>query len=131
MARQELLARLARCDIGPVVSIRQESLCILDGIAGWSQPESARAPGPASEHGYAGLLHILWRSQRERPLWLRRRRFQSYRLGRVFLGKRNAVVFASDIAIYAEGSAGPVGSAEVCVMLIGRNAPVGFERECH
>ena len=42
---------------------------------------------------------------------------------------RNAVVFAGDIAIYAEGSARPAGGAGACAMLIGPNAPVVFERE--
>ena len=42
---------------------------------------------------------------------------------------RNAIVFAGDIAIYAEGSARPAGGAGACAMLIGPNAPVVFERE--
>lgn len=44
---------------------------------------------------------------------------------------RNAIVFAGDIAIYAEGSARPAGGAGACAMLIGPNAPVVFERKCH
>ncbi|KAF9645814.1 hydroxymethylglutaryl-CoA synthase [Thelephora ganbajun] len=40
---------------------------------------------------------------------------------------RNAIVFAGDIAIYAEGSARPAGGAGACAMLIGPNAPVVFE----
>ncbi|CAE6457158.1 unnamed protein product [Rhizoctonia solani] len=40
---------------------------------------------------------------------------------------RNAIVFAGDIAIYAEGGARPVGGAGACAMLIGPNAPVVFE----
>ena len=43
---------------------------------------------------------------------------------------RNAIVFAGDIAIYAEGSARPAGGAGACAMLIGPNAPVVFERKC-
>jgi hydroxymethylglutaryl-CoA synthase len=42
---------------------------------------------------------------------------------------RNAIVFAGDIAIYAEGSARPAGGAGACAILIGPNAPVVFERE--
>jgi hydroxymethylglutaryl-CoA synthase len=42
---------------------------------------------------------------------------------------RNAIVFAGDIAIYAEGGARPVGGAGACAMLIGPNAPIVFERE--
>lgn len=42
---------------------------------------------------------------------------------------RNAIVFAGDIAIYAEGGARPVGGAGACAMLIGPNAPLAFERE--
>ena len=42
---------------------------------------------------------------------------------------RNAIVFAGDIAIYAEGSARPAGGAGACAMLIGPDAPVVFERE--
>ena len=42
---------------------------------------------------------------------------------------RNAIVFAGDIAIYAEGGARPVGGAGACAMLIGPNAPLVFERE--
>ena len=42
---------------------------------------------------------------------------------------RNAIVFAGDIAIYAEGSARPAGGAGACAMLIGPNAPIVFERE--
>ena len=41
---------------------------------------------------------------------------------------RNAIVFAGDIAIYAEGGARPVGGAGACAMLIGPNAPLVFER---
>jgi len=44
---------------------------------------------------------------------------------------RNAIVFAGDIAIYAEGGARPVGGAGACAMLIGPNAPLVFERESH
>ncbi|KAI0033949.1 hydroxymethylglutaryl-CoA synthase [Vararia minispora EC-137] len=40
---------------------------------------------------------------------------------------RNAIVFAGDIAVYAEGSARPVGGAGACAMLIGPNAPLVFE----
>ncbi|KAF7343234.1 3-hydroxy-3-methylglutaryl coenzyme A synthase [Mycena venus] len=40
---------------------------------------------------------------------------------------RNAIVVAGDIAIYAKGSARPVGGAGACAMLIGPNAPVVFE----
>ncbi|KZV68249.1 hydroxymethylglutaryl-CoA synthase [Peniophora sp. CONT] len=40
---------------------------------------------------------------------------------------RNAIVFAGDIAIYAEGSARPAGGAGACAMLIGPNAPLVFE----
>ncbi|TDL16820.1 hydroxymethylglutaryl-CoA synthase [Rickenella mellea] len=40
---------------------------------------------------------------------------------------RNAIVFAGDIAIYAEGPARPVGGAGACAMLIGPNAPLVFE----
>ncbi|THH05986.1 hypothetical protein EW145_g4394 [Phellinidium pouzarii] len=40
---------------------------------------------------------------------------------------RNAIVFAGDIAIYAEGGARPVGGAGACAMLIGPNAPLVFE----
>lgn len=42
---------------------------------------------------------------------------------------RNAIVFAGDIAIYAEGGARPVGGAGAVAMLIGPNAPLVFERE--
>jgi hydroxymethylglutaryl-CoA synthase len=42
---------------------------------------------------------------------------------------RNAIVFAGDIAIYAEGGARPVGGAGACALLIGPNAPLVFERE--
>ena len=41
---------------------------------------------------------------------------------------RNAIVFAGDIAIYAEGSARAVGGAGACAMLIGPNAPLVLER---
>lgn len=41
---------------------------------------------------------------------------------------RNAIVFAGDIAIYAEGAARPVGGAGACAFLIGPNAPLVFER---
>jgi hydroxymethylglutaryl-CoA synthase len=41
---------------------------------------------------------------------------------------RNAIVFAGDIAIYAEGSARPAGGAGACAILIGPNAPLVFER---
>ncbi|KAH9975383.1 hydroxymethylglutaryl-CoA synthase [Lactifluus volemus] len=37
---------------------------------------------------------------------------------------RNAIVFAGDIAVYAEGSARPVGGAGACAILIGPNAPI-------
>ncbi|KIJ55599.1 hypothetical protein M422DRAFT_24168 [Sphaerobolus stellatus SS14] len=40
---------------------------------------------------------------------------------------RNAIVFAGDIAIYAEGGARPVGGAGAVAMLIGPNAPMVFE----
>ncbi|KDQ19505.1 hypothetical protein BOTBODRAFT_28082 [Botryobasidium botryosum FD-172 SS1] len=40
---------------------------------------------------------------------------------------RNAIVFVGDIAIYAEGSARPVGGAGACAMLIGPNAPLVLE----
>ncbi|KAG8759323.1 hypothetical protein FRC14_006163 [Serendipita sp. 396] len=40
---------------------------------------------------------------------------------------RNAIVFAGDIAIYAEGSARPAGGAGACAILIGPNAPLVFE----
>jgi hypothetical protein len=43
---------------------------------------------------------------------------------------RNAIVFAGDIAIYAEGSARPAGGAGACAILIGPNAPLVFERKC-
>jgi 3-hydroxy-3-methylglutaryl CoA synthase len=42
---------------------------------------------------------------------------------------RNAIVFAGDIAIYAEGGARPVGGAGAVAMLIGPDAPLVFERE--
>ncbi len=42
---------------------------------------------------------------------------------------RNAIVFAGDIAIYAEGAARPVGGAGACAMLIGPGAPLVMERE--
>jgi len=42
---------------------------------------------------------------------------------------RNAIVFAGDIAVYAEGSARPAGGAGACAMLIGPNAPLVFERK--
>jgi hydroxymethylglutaryl-CoA synthase len=42
---------------------------------------------------------------------------------------RNAIVFAGDIAVYAEGAARPVGGAGSCAILIGPNAPVVFERK--
>jgi hydroxymethylglutaryl-CoA synthase len=42
---------------------------------------------------------------------------------------RNAIVFAGDIAIYAEGGARPVGGAGAVAMLIGPDAPLAFERE--
>lgn len=42
---------------------------------------------------------------------------------------RNAIVFAGDIAIYAEGSARPAGGAGACAILIGPNAPLVFERK--
>jgi hydroxymethylglutaryl-CoA synthase len=41
---------------------------------------------------------------------------------------RNAIVFAGDIAIYAEGSARPAGGAGACAILVGPNAPLVFER---
>ncbi|WFD41305.1 hydroxymethylglutaryl-CoA synthase [Malassezia japonica] len=40
---------------------------------------------------------------------------------------REAIVFAGDIAIYAEGSARPVGGAGAVAMLIGPNAPLVME----
>ncbi|KAI0281777.1 hydroxymethylglutaryl-CoA synthase [Russula aff. rugulosa BPL654] len=40
---------------------------------------------------------------------------------------RNAIVFAGDIAVYAEGGARPVGGAGACAILIGPNAPIIFE----
>jgi len=40
---------------------------------------------------------------------------------------RNAIVFAGDIAIYAEGGARPAGGAGACAMLIGPDAPMVFE----
>ncbi|KAF8315367.1 putative hydroxymethylglutaryl-CoA synthase [Clavulina sp. PMI_390] len=40
---------------------------------------------------------------------------------------RNAIVFAGDIAIYAEGGARPVGGAGACAFLIGPDAPIVFE----
>ncbi|KAF8317759.1 hydroxymethylglutaryl-CoA synthase [Cantharellus anzutake] len=40
---------------------------------------------------------------------------------------RNAIVFAGDIAVYAEGSARPVGGAGACALLIGPNAPIVVE----
>jgi hydroxymethylglutaryl-CoA synthase len=42
---------------------------------------------------------------------------------------RNAIVFAGDIAVYAEGAARPAGGAGACAILIGPNAPLVFERE--
>jgi hydroxymethylglutaryl-CoA synthase len=42
---------------------------------------------------------------------------------------RNAIVFAGDIAVYAEGNARPAGGAGSCAILIGPNAPVIFERK--
>src|SRR5712671_619137 len=41
---------------------------------------------------------------------------------------RNAIIFAGDIAVYAEGGARPVGGAGACAILIGPNAPIVFER---
>jgi hydroxymethylglutaryl-CoA synthase len=41
---------------------------------------------------------------------------------------RNAIVFAGDVAVYAEGNARPVGGAGACALLIGPNAPIVFER---
>lgn len=43
---------------------------------------------------------------------------------------RNAILFAGDIAVYAEGGARPAGGAGACAMLIGPDAPLVFEREC-
>ena len=40
---------------------------------------------------------------------------------------RDAIVFAGDIAIYAEGSARPVGGAGAVAMLVGPNAPLLLE----
>ncbi|KAI0319832.1 hydroxymethylglutaryl-CoA synthase [Amylostereum chailletii] len=40
---------------------------------------------------------------------------------------RNAIVFAGDIAVYAEGGARPVGGAGACAIHIGPNAPIIFE----
>lgn len=42
---------------------------------------------------------------------------------------RNAIVFAGDIAVYADGGARPVGGAGAVAMLIGPNAPLVCERE--
>jgi hydroxymethylglutaryl-CoA synthase len=42
---------------------------------------------------------------------------------------RDAIVMCGDIAIYAEGSARPVGGMGACAMLIGPNAPLVLERE--
>lgn len=42
---------------------------------------------------------------------------------------RNAIVFAGDIAVYAEGASRPVGGAGACAMLIGPDAPLVVERE--
>jgi hydroxymethylglutaryl-CoA synthase len=42
---------------------------------------------------------------------------------------RNAIVFAGDIAVYAEGNARPAGGAGACAILIGPNAPIVFERK--
>ncbi|WFD00486.1 hydroxymethylglutaryl-CoA synthase [Malassezia yamatoensis] len=42
---------------------------------------------------------------------------------------RDAIVFAGDIAIYAEGSARPVGGAGAVAMLVGPNAPLVVERK--
>ena len=42
---------------------------------------------------------------------------------------RHAIVFAGDIAVYAEGGARPVGGAGACAILVGPNAPVVFERK--
>lgn len=42
---------------------------------------------------------------------------------------RDAIVFAGDIAIYAEGSARPVGGAGAFACLVGPNAPLVLERE--
>lgn len=42
---------------------------------------------------------------------------------------RDAIVTAGDIAIYAEGSARPVGGAGAVAFLIGPDAPIAFERE--
>lgn len=41
---------------------------------------------------------------------------------------RNAILFAGDIAVYAEGGARPAGGAGACAMLIGPNAPLVFDR---
>ncbi len=41
---------------------------------------------------------------------------------------RNAILFAGDIAVYAEGGARPAGGAGACAMLIGPAAPLCFER---
>ncbi|KAI0052756.1 hydroxymethylglutaryl-CoA synthase [Auriscalpium vulgare] len=40
---------------------------------------------------------------------------------------RNAIVFAGDIAVYAEGAARPAGGAGACAILIGPDAPLVFE----
>lgn len=40
---------------------------------------------------------------------------------------RNAILFAGDIAVYAEGGARPAGGAGACAMLIGPNAPLVFD----
>lgn len=42
---------------------------------------------------------------------------------------RDAIVFAGDIAIYAEGSARPVGGAGAFACLVGPDAPLVLERE--
>lgn len=42
---------------------------------------------------------------------------------------RYAIVFAGDIAIYAEGAARPVGGAGAVAMLVGPNAPLVIERK--
>lgn len=41
---------------------------------------------------------------------------------------RDAIVFAGDIAVYAEGSARPVGGAGAVAFLIGPDAPLVLER---
>lgn len=44
---------------------------------------------------------------------------------------RYAMMVAGDIAVYAEGSARPVGGAGAVAVLVGPDAPLVFERESH